>query len=235
MARIRKRTTNRGTDSAVMKRAADICINENKSIRSVAADFEICHISLNRYINKLKSMKLGGSPPKCGYRPHTRIFDQSQETILTNYLKNCAGMYFGLSIKDVRKLAFEFADKLSLKVPLQWTENKSAGVDWFSNFLKRNPTLSIRKPEATSLSRAMNFNPVNVNMFMDKYDSLLNKHKFEAHQVFNLDETGITSVQNPGKVIAHKGKKQIGAITSAERGTLVTMCLAVSAVGNATW
>lgn len=79
----------------------------------------------------------------------------------------------------------------------------------------------------------MNFNPFNVNMFMDKYESVLIKYKFEAHQVFNLDETGITTVQNPGKVIAEKGKKQIGAITSAERGTLVTMCLAVSAVGNA--
>lgn len=33
--------------------------------------------------------------------------------------------------------------------------------------------------------------------------------------------------------MAQKGKKQIGAITSAERGTLVTMCLAVNAVGNA--
>jgi len=83
------------------------------------------------------------------------------------------------------------------------------------------------------LARAINFNPVNVNMFMDKYDSQLNKYKFEAHQIFNLDETGITTVQNPGKVVAQKGKKQIGAITSAERGTLVTMCLAVNAVGNA--
>ncbi|CAI6355275.1 unnamed protein product [Macrosiphum euphorbiae] len=110
-------------------------------------------------------------------------------------------MYFGLSTRDVRKLA--------------------------------NSTLSIRQPEATSLSRAMNFNPINVNMFMDKYESVLIKYKFEAHQVFNLDEIGITTVQNPGKIIAEKGKKQVGAITSAERGTLVTMCLAVNAVGNA--
>jgi len=61
---------------------------------------------------------------------------------------------------------------------------------------------------------------------MDKYDCQLNKYKFEAHQIFNLDETGITTVQNPSKVVAQKGKKQIGAITSAERGTLVNMCLA---------
>ncbi|KAL4134942.1 hypothetical protein QTP88_006622 [Uroleucon formosanum] len=233
MPRVRKRTSNRGTDIEVMKQAAQYCINESKSIRSVAKDFDICHVSLTRYITKLKAMKLGGSPPKCGYRPHTRIFDSCQETMLSNYLKNCADMYFGLSSKDVRQLAYEFAIKLNIKVPTYWIENRSAGVDWFKNFLKRNPTLSIRRPESTSLSRAINFNPVNVNMFMDKYDSQLNKYKFEAHQIFNLDETGITTVQNPGKVVAQKGKKQIGAITSAERGTLVTMCLAVNAVGNA--
>jgi len=70
---------------------------------------------------------------------------------------------------------------LKIKVPTYWTENKSAGVDWFKNFLKRNSTLSICQPESTSLARAINLNPVNANMFMDKYDSQLNKYKFEAH------------------------------------------------------
>ncbi|KAF0752460.1 DDE-1 domain-containing protein [Aphis craccivora] len=100
-----------------------------------------------------------------------------------------------------------------LKMPAYWTENEFA--------------------EATSLSRGINFNPINVKIFMDKYESVLTKHKFEAFQIFNLDESGINMVQNPCKIVAQKGKKQIGAITSAERGTLVTMSLAVSAVGNA--
>jgi hypothetical protein len=50
--------------------------------------------------------------------------------------------------------------------------------------------------------------------------------------IYNVDETGISTVQKPNKVIAKKGKKQVGSITSQERGTLVTMCLAVNAVGN---
>jgi len=161
MPRIRQRTTNRGTDSEAIKRAAEICIKENKSERSVANQFEICHVSLNRYIKKLKAHRDSGGPlPECGYRPHTRIFNNLQESMLTNYLKNCADMYFGLSTKDVKKLAYEFALKLDLKIPPSWTKHEFAGDDWFSSFLKRNNTLSIRKPEATSLARAMNFNPV---------------------------------------------------------------------------
>ncbi|XP_025415797.1 uncharacterized protein LOC112687364 [Sipha flava] len=141
-------------------------------------------------------------------------------------------MYFGLTPNDVRKLAFQYAVKLNLKILPYQTENNCASIDWFSNFFKRNPTLSIRKLKATSLSRAMNFNPVNVKLFMDKYESVLTKYKFEARQVYSIDETGITTVQNLGKIVAQRGKQQVGAITSAERGTLVTMCLAVNAVGN---
>lgn len=93
MARIRKRTTNRGTDNEFMKRTAEMCINESKSVRSVVGEFDICHVSLNRYVNKLKANKLRqSSPPKCGYQPHTRVFSSTQEALLSNYLKNCTDM-----------------------------------------------------------------------------------------------------------------------------------------------
>jgi len=45
-----------------------------------------------------------------------------------------------------------------------------------------------------------------------------------------VDETGLTTVQNPGKIVAQKGVKQV---TSAERGKLVTLCCAVNALGHA--
>uniref|UniRef100_A0A2S2NP39 Jerky-like n=1 Tax=Schizaphis graminum TaxID=13262 RepID=A0A2S2NP39_SCHGA len=234
MPRTRKRITNRGTMAdSEMRKAADICLQENQSIRSVAASFNICHVSLSRYIKKLKLHQNGrGDKPVFGYRAHNKVFNQFQENQLSEYIKNSADMYFGLSPTAIRKLAFDFSLKLNLKVPKNWTDNEHAGIDWFTAFLKRNPTLSIRQPEATSISRAMNFNPANIKLFMDKYESVLLKYKFEAQHIYNLDETGITTVQNTEKVVALKGKKQIGAITSGERGTLVTMCLAVNATGN---
>lgn len=80
-----------------MKKAAEKCINEGKSERSVAGNLCIYHVNLNRYVKKLRATEFGGSPPKCGYKPYTRIFDVDQETMLATYLKNCADMYFGLS------------------------------------------------------------------------------------------------------------------------------------------
>ncbi|XP_077972205.1 uncharacterized protein LOC144427221 [Styela clava] len=51
--------------------------------------------------------------------------------------------------------------------------------------------------------------------------------------IWNLDKTGIVSVVKTSQVLAEKGRKQVGRITSAERGVTVTMYACVNAIGNA--
>jgi len=56
MPRTRKRMTQRGTIAdSEMRKAADICLQENQSIWSVAANLNICHVSLSRYIKKIET------------------------------------------------------------------------------------------------------------------------------------------------------------------------------------
>lgn len=98
--------------------------------------------------------------------------------------------------------------------------------------MKRNPMLSIRTPEPTSLSRMTSFNRHNVSEFFNNLGKLYEKYKFGSQDVWNIDETGVTTVQKSSKIIASKGMKQVGAATSEERGSLVTVVCAVSASGN---
>lgn len=58
------------------------------------------------------------------------------------------------------------------------------------------------------------------------------RFKFAPQDIYNLDETGITTVQVPGKVVSATGKKQVGSTSSQERGELTTMCCAISASGS---
>lgn len=161
-----------------------------------------------------------------------QLFTDEQETCLAEYLKKASDIYYGLTPKQVRKFAFQYGQHIKLNMPTSWTNNQMAGEDWFSAFLKRQTTLSIRTPEATSQARASSFNRTNVKTFFDNLKKVLDRLKIESCDIWNVDETGITTVQRPDKVVARRGFKQIGRITSAERGSLVTLAVAVSASGT---
>ncbi|KAJ8352235.1 hypothetical protein SKAU_G00237110 [Synaphobranchus kaupii] len=60
----------------------------------------------------------------------------------------------------------------------------------------------------------------------------MGRYGFQPEAIWNMDETSTVTVQTPNRIIAAKGKKQVGAMTSAERGTLVTLAMAVNALGN---
>lgn len=63
-------------------------------------------------------------------------------------------------------------------------------------------SLPIRRPQATSLSRNINFNTDNLEKVLDKY-------KFEGNDIWNMDETGISTVQEPDHVVAMRGDRQV--------------------------
>jgi len=97
--------------------------------------------------------------------------------------------------------------------------------------MKRYPELSLRTPEETSIARIAGFNRVQVQRFYSLLKRELDIKKFEPDQIVNIDETGISAVQNTGKVLAEKGCKQVGRAVSGEKGTTTTVVCAMSAVG----
>ena len=48
----------------------------------------------------------------------------------------------------------------------------------------------------------------------------------------NMDEFGITVIQKPSKILALKGKCQVGTITSLERGQNITIICSMNAIGS---
>lgn len=196
------RKSNRGTASLdLYKQAAKVVREENQSIRSVAKSFGLCHVSLTRFIRKQNN----NTVVSVGYIPNRKVFNEEQEVQLSEYLLKCSRIYFGLLPSEVRKLAYDCAIKFRIdNIPQSWHNNRSAGPDWLTNFLKRNSTLSIRTPEATSLSRATSFNRHNVHAFFSKLGEILLKHSLPPSRIWNVDETGVTTVLKPKKNCCRK-------------------------------
>ena len=132
--------------------------------------------------------------------------------MIVEYFLKTSDIYFGLSPKECRKLAYRFAKANSIEIPKSWYDKQQAGPDWLTSFIKRHCQLSLRTLESTSLARASSFNKNNVNSFFQNLKLLLNRHNFQPLDIWNMDETGITTVRKPDRIIGRRGTKQIGAI-----------------------
>jgi len=130
-----------------------------------------------------------------------------------------------------RKLAFEYAETLKIDHPFD-RESKIAGEDWLDGFLKKNPKLSIRKPKPTSRGHAVGFNKPQVDGFYNNLQVLIEQHNLTAHQVWNVDESGLTTVHTPQNIIAKIGAKHVGKMTNGEKSKTITTLCCTSAGGT---
>ena len=110
-------------------------------------------------------------------------------------------------------------------------KEEKARQDFWLGFKHRN-NLTIHAPEATSLAGASAFNAHTVRVFFDNLGDVLNRNHFEAEDIFNVDETGCTTVQKPRNVVSQKCIKQVGAVSSAELGELITVFNTINSNGT---
>lgn len=223
-----------------MLTAVKEALEGHMSVRAVGRKYNIDHATLLRYCKKYTKSSQSTATDEIevhknfsvGYSKSRQVFTQDEENLLEDYVKKAASLYYGLNPKEIRMLANEYAIKNNKTVPRNWKTDEKAGTDWFTSFMKRHTGLSVREPEATSVARATSFNKTNVSSFFNNLSTVLERYNFGPENIFNIDETGLTTVQRPTKVVAQKGIKQVGAIVSQERGQLVTVAVAVNAIGN---
>lgn len=148
------------------------------------------------------------------------------------YLKLMENRLFGFLHSDFRKLAYQLAVRNNKNHPFN-PDKCEAGKEWLRLFLRRYKCLSLGKPGTNSAARAMWFNRVNVSKFFDLLCGFIYEYKFSAEEIFHCDETSISSVSKCRfKILATKGKKQVGDLSSAERGQTVTVEICFNSAGR---
>lgn len=208
-----------------MTRALEMIDRNEISVRKASRRFGIPKTCiLRRKHNELM--------PKAPRNDHFKqVFTEQQENELVEHILDLEKRFYGITPLDARRIAFEVAERMEINHPFNKTA-KLAGNDWLSGFKKRNPQLSIRAPEPTSIARATGFNKPQVQKFFNVLRSVFDTHNIQPDQIYNIDETGVNSVPVPRKILAEKGKKQVGRIVSTERGFNVTAVCGISAAGS---
>lgn len=210
-------------DKINMKKAIEVVKTQKMGYKKAAQIFNVPRTTLFRFCHT--------NEPNLDCRLGRKtVLGPDIEYMLVQYVKQMEKRYFGLTRNDVKRMAYQLAVRNTLKHPFN---NRTAGRKWLKGFLARHKELSLRQPTGTSFARVKGFTKENVKSFFDLLEKEFELFQFPPTRIYNVDETGLSIVQSKiPKVLASKGKKQVGALTSAERGSLMTICLAMNAAGD---
>ena len=228
MVRNFKSKNQRGQWSLEAMKNAVSAVCDGGQLRTIAKQFSVPRNTLRRQVHTQRNGK-----EIVKHSGKSTVLCASKEQELVDVALSLEYRLFGLTMRDLRRLVFQYCEKNRIKHPLN-KEAQMAGEDWARLFMKRHKNLSVRQPEGMSIGCAMGFNRAKTEPFFNLLESLL----FEGSSlvipdgnIFNVDETGVTICQKPQKVIAEKGKKCVATLTSAEKGKTVTIFCCVSGTG----
>ncbi|CAH2104755.1 unnamed protein product [Euphydryas editha] len=218
----KRKTSQAAWDETAMTSALKEVTDLKRSVKSTAQKFGIPLTTLHRHL------KSGSAQKKLGR--FATIFTSEQENELLEYLFHMDAFFYGLSKEEFLRLVYQYAVMNKIAHPFK---NGTAGRDWFKGFSKRHPDLTLRKPEPTSIARARSFNKPQVYRFYDLLEDQIKKYGIDATRLYNMDETGIqTSSNKPSRILTKTGKRQVGLISSTERGKTTTIVCCCNAAGS---
>ena len=160
-----------------------------------------------------------------------RVFSLQQEDHISAYAIKIAKMFYGLPTTEFRRMVYSYAVACNSKIPLAWEEEKMSTRDWYYGFMSRHRELKLKTPEGMSIARATAFNKVSVDIFFTAYTEAMEKYCISPDRIYNLDETCLSTVLKPVKVVCERGQP-VASQVSQERGATMTFVGIINAAGH---
>ena len=158
-------------------------------------------------VETLQRRTAGLVSPDCRPGPPT-VLTSEEEARLVEYCVAMADMGFGLTRKGVMAMAFAIADKTGRDHPFK---EGHAGRGWYEGFMAWQAMLTLCTFHPLSYARAVSSNKETIDDFFAKLGAIYGRPNLIAkpNQIFNADETGVTIVHKPLKVIAQMGRPNV--------------------------
>lgn len=166
-----------------------------------------------------------------GYLDEPPTLGADAEKNLVDHIRQLQAAGFAPTQKNVRIIAFNLAEALGIKHKFN-KDKEIAGIDWLRSFMKRNSQLSVRKAISTTRSNGMNRKEVNNYFEILKKILIENDLIGRLGNIYNMDEIGFSLNNEPGKIIAMKGSREVHVRKSTECGENVTIVSCCNAEGT---
>ena len=206
-----------------MEEACKSVKSESMTLREAARAYNVPVETLRRRVAGIVSLDYRSGPPT--------VLTSEEEARLAEYCVAMADMGFGLTREGIMAMAFAIAEKTGRNHPFK---SGHAGRGWYEGFMARQAILTLRTPQSLSYARAVCANKETIDGFFAKLGAIFGQLNLIAKpsQIFNADETGVTIVHKPSKVIAHIGRHNVPSLTSVDKGKTHTVLACVSASGQ---
>lgn len=138
-----KKTDRVNIDEKVMKLAMKECLAKRLKVKEAARQYGVKRTTLQSRIKTLLKKKSleeilmndsgneseDDSPKYNSKYTAKQVFTRYQEIELSDYIKKSSNLHYGLTYKQIRILAYEFANSIpNWRMPENWKKNKIAGV-----------------------------------------------------------------------------------------------------------
>ncbi|XP_052809384.1 uncharacterized protein LOC128237844 [Mya arenaria] len=176
----------------------------------------------------LRDRTLGQQPtgdlPYAGPGP---LFSKNEESQPVEHVAYMARIGYGYSRQEFMSLATDYAISLKKKIEM----DSPLAPSWFNGFRKRNPEVTMTKPQKLSVIRAKCTSEEVLNNYFKELDKVLKAHNLHEspESIWNIDESGLQTEHSPRKILCMQGEKA-NTVTS-NRGQTVTLTGCGSASG----
>ena len=206
-----------------MMQACNAVKNEQMGLREAARKYNVPDETLRRQTTGIVSLDCRPGPPT--------VLSTEEEARLAQYSVAMADMGFGLTREGVMAMAYAIVDRTGRHHTFK---GGNAGRGWYEGFMAQQATLTLRTPQALSYALAVCSNKETIDDFFAKLGAILGRLNLIAKpsQIFNADETGVSIVHRPSKVVAQIGRSNVPSLTSADKGKTHTILACVSASGQ---
>lgn len=197
-------------------------VRENQlSVRAAAQKHEVPKSTLHDHLKSHDPRAKPGPAP---------ILNRMEEDELVKWIVDMSEIGYGQCRQQVCLMVKKILDRDHRANPFP---DNMPGKDWWHGFLRRNPQLSIRTPQALQICRAKACSPETMNKWYADYEQflLVNDLLDKPSRIWNCDESGFAMCPRSNKVLAPRGTKNVYYATSSDKGQITTLAC-ISAAGD---